>query len=1062
MGEFAYSSQRSRDETTGLLADYLQQAVKIVSRAAKPKQALPRLLALMTTAVDATSASIARWNPDTFLSTVWAVHFAADATAVECVLEPGLIYAPPITLQAETEDQFLAAPAVWHADDQNLPDFVRVYLQQSAIRTLLCLPLVVGGRHWGHVELRNTRQKRPLTPVDVALCQSVAQQGVLLLENRQLADSEAQRRREAEAMQQVTDELSGTLELDKVMQRAVEVVRGYLSGIHHCAISILERDDTRLRTLAMWTAADVGDEVPVDEFVHTKDSYAGEIVLTTKRPFAISDLHLHPFTNAWMQRMRRRGVRALLCIPLLVHSTPIGVLQILVWRQPRRFTDEEVTVCQSIANQAALAVENARLFEAEKRQLHLAQTLQKVGALLTSSLTPKQVYNRIFDLLAQVVEYDSVSLHLLDKESNQLYLSAHRGDVGTPEVLQLIQEQADQLIQRVQRPLQWAIISDTRTDPRWIPVAGLEYIRSWIGAALMVKGQLIGILNVDSHRPNAYDAEVGEMVSAFANQAAIAIENARLHREIQLQAEELTILHEVALATAVTMDVDELLYRTTDLIAAKLYPHSFGFILFDNSDKSLWPHASYHGVTTEKFEEDLPLTGSVAGKVIQEGEPIIIDDVREEPRYYESTPSMLSEVTVPLKVQQMVIGVINAESPELGAFSQRDVHFLSTLAGQVSTAVERANLYHAVRRQATNLARQVADRTFELRQERDRTLAILESAGEGILLTDVDARILYANPAMEKQTGYQREELINQKTKLFSSEQTPQATIADLWDTVFRGEPWAGEMVNRRKDGTLYDVSVVVTPLRDRKTEELSGFVSVHSDITRLKELDRLKSEFVSTVTHELRTPLTNIKTYLSLLERGRPEKRPYYLQVLNDETERLTRLIQDLLDLSRLEMAATRVEAAQADFAAQMTAVLAECRPLARKKEITLTDDLPDDLPLVFMTDDHLQQVLSNLLMNALSYTPAGGHVSIRVEEEERNIWCHIADDGPGIPSPEMERIFERFYRGSVALDEGVPGTGLGLSITKMIVERYEGAIAVESESGKGSRFSIRLQTAN
>ena len=400
-------------------------------------------------------------------------------------------------------------------------------------------------------------------------------------------------------------------------------------------------------------------------------------------------------------------------------------------------------------------------------------------------------------------------------------------------------------------------------------------------------------------------------------------------------------------------------------------------------------------------------------------------------------PSSQSAIVVPVINKDKLVALIFSESQIPNKFTSNDIRFLTTLAGQIGMATERDQFYQELRQHAEILEHEVTDRTAELDFEKERIAAILESAGEGIVLTDIDGSILYANPALERQSGYAKNELLGQSPRVFNSGRVPDGTFTELWKTVLEGNYWTGEVINRRKDGSLYDVSLTVTPLRD-STDKVIGFVSVHADITRLKEVERLKNEFTSTVTHELRTPLTNIKTYLSLLERGKPEKRERYVQILHEESNRLTHLIQNLLDLSRLETASPYNYEASVEPQIRLNEILPGLRAEADKRNLVFKENISTGLPPIHATDAHFDRVITNLLTNAFSFSGNLGEVSLNVFEENGRLLITVQDNGPGIPHDEIEKVFDRFFRGKITSELGVPGTGLGLSIVKSIVDRY------------------------
>ena len=870
--------------------DILIDALTAVNASLDINQLLLELTQKMGEAIDATSVYILDWDAHNHASTVLAEYISADANKAESLSDLDSTYDYDYADLSHSNLEQRIQIKQWHVADPAVSDWLRTHMIRYGVKSMLIVPLVYKHKILGTAELWETRYHREFRADEVKLCKAIADQVAIALSNAELYQSELQRRREAEILNDVAGYLTATLDLDDVMQRTVDAIRQFLSPIQTCTISLLEDNGRFLRVAAKWIEQQRHSVVPIGTGRLVSETYASRMALQSQRPFVISDIRMHPFSSKYMRESYKQGVRSLVYIPLILKQKPIGLLQIHVWDSPRYFSEEEIALCAGVANQAT-----------------------------------------------------------------------------------------------------------------------------------------------------------------------IAIENARLYAETQQQAKELAILNEVALSTGTTTDVDELIRRTTKLISQSIYQEMFGFLLVDEATGQIFPHASYYGVKQKLIREPISIDRSVVGMVIKSGQPIVLSDVRKEAHYYKVMDKTLSEVAVPLMIDGSVVAVVNAESSTLNNFSEKDVRFLTTLAGQVATAMERAKLYNALRNQAASLALQVSERTSELQSERDRTVAILESAGEGILFTDVDAKILYANTAMERQSGYKIEELLGQTPRILNSGQTSKATYSELWKTVLSGMYWSGEIINKRKDGTYYNVSLTVTPLLSQ-TGELSGFVSVHADITRLKDVERLKSEFVSSVTHELRTPLTNIKTYLSLLERGKQEKRARYFEVLNYETERLTRLIQDVLDLSRLESTAYFDWNVSTDPVQNIQELMIGYQVEAEKKCIAVNCQLPKDLPSIRISKEHFIKIISNLISNALTYTPANGIVDIVAAEEQAGVQISITDTGSGIDDEDLPRIFERFYRGKSAREMNAPGTGLGLAITADIVKRYNGDIQVASDLAEGSCFKIWL----
>jgi two-component system phosphate regulon sensor histidine kinase PhoR len=429
----------------------------------------------------------------------------------------------------------------------------------------------------------------------------------------------------------------------------------------------------------------------------------------------------------------------------------------------------------------------------------------------------------------------------------------------------------------------------------------------------------------------------------------------------------------------------------------------------------------------------------------------------------EAEKGYLPWVHLPIAVRTrdkvMGIWLLGRRDPD-DFYPRDDIELLEALANQIAPVIENIRLYAALKQQAGRLADQVAERTVELSAERDRTQAILDSAGEGIFFTDPVGQILYINPAMAELSGYQADELIGKSLAIWKYEDESSLN-EDLWKAVYSGQEWGGELTLRRKDGSSRDVSITIAPIHS-DPDKLTGFVGVQSDITKLKEVDRLKSSIISSVSHELKTPLTTIKTYLMLLQRGKPEKRETYLGVLEREADRLTHIIEDLLDLSALDTGkiASKLEPTSSSDLARR--VFESSQALAGSKHVSLRLRLQRNLPAVIADAGQVEQVLSNLIVNACNYTQTGGNVTLKATldrlQGDLAVCFSISDTGPGISPDEMPHLFDRFFRGQAARDSNAPGTGLGLTICRDIIDIHGGEISVKSQLGEGATFMVRI----
>jgi phosphoserine phosphatase RsbU/P len=315
-------------------------------------------------------------------------------------------------------------------------------------------------------------------------------------------------------------------------------------------------------------------------------------------------------------------------------------------------------------------------------------------------------------------------------------------------------------------------------------------------------------------------------------------------------------------------------------------------------------------------------------------------------------------------------------------------------------------------------------------------------------------------------TGQGDEEVAVQALKVGASDYVPKTAgylqrLPDVLEDAYHRHQLAQEQAALRASEAA--LTRYAAELERRVAERTAGLTAANA---RLEELSRLKSDFVSNVSHELRTPLANIITYLDLLDHGRPEKREQYMATLKREARLLQVLIEDLLQISRLDLGRAGPVMAPVDVNALVTQLVGDRTRLFADHGLTLRAETRAGLPCVPGDQKMLVQVLTNLMTNAMNYTPAGGTVTLRTSPgmggfgQTDGAWvaCAVSDDGPGITPEEQARLFERFYRGAAARRSGALGTGLGLAICQEIMARHGGHLTVESTMGQGSTFTLWL----
>ena len=357
----------------------------------------------------------------------------------------------------------------------------------------------------------------------------------------------------------------------------------------------------------------------------------------------------------------------------------------------------------------------------------------------------------------------------------------------------------------------------------------------------------------------------------------------------------------------------------------------------------------------------------------------------------------------------------------------------------------------------------VAARTAQLRRLAGQSQQILDSVAEGIYGVDAEGRLTFVNRAAARMLGYPAEELLGRSDRTFRPAQ-PAGAVSPVGLTLSSGEPQqSADEVYLRRDGSEIPVDVTTGPIADGRG--VVGAVVAFRDVTQRREVDRIKNEFVSVVSHELRTPLTSVRGSLGLLGAGAVGELPpgaaRMIAIAVDNSERLIRLINDILDIDRLESGQMPMEFTAHDVADVVAGTVESLRPMAQTARVRLAADRVGGR--VHADADRLGQVLTNLISNAIKFSPPGGRVTVTATPAGRQVAFAVADHGRGIPPDQLESIFGRFQQVDSSDSRQKGGTGLGLAISRGIVDRHGGRIWAENRPGGGAclRFTIPAATA-
>ncbi|MGD2205612.1 MAG: GAF domain-containing protein, partial [Anaerolineae bacterium] len=592
-------------------------------------------------------------------------------------------------------------------DAQNDPLMagVRETMERFDIRSMLIVPLIAKGEVVGSIGLDAVGHQRRFNDSEVALAQTIANQVASAIENARLYQETQQRLKELRHLFQTSAAVSGSLYVDQVVLTTAQHITHALEA-EGCAIYVWDRkQDVLVNQLdystdpSSWKPEPQGTPYPLIDYPITRK------VLMERQPRVIraNDPEAEPTEVAWM---RAEGVASLLMVPLVMRDKVIGLLELMECQEERTFTATEVSLCQTLANQAAAALENARLFEETGDRVRELAALAAVGQAMTT-LELDDVLDSIAKNAQEAAQAEISSVYLLDEEQQRLVPRSVRG-MQREQLEQGIFDLGEGTIGQVALSGEPLMVPDINVAKVFVPKSeAAQQIHNTLTVPLAVKGRVIGTLEVcNKIGESEFTATDQRLLTAFAAQAAVAIDNARLYQEVSQHLQEVLVLNKVARAATATLDFDKVIQQGVTALLGMRNFERVNILLLDRERDDLFLHPALRdsNLFPQRADVRIPLGQGIAGRVAQEGTPMRVDDVREEPNYIEGYPDTLSELCVPLKVGDRIIGVLDAQSTKLGAFSESDQRLLSTLSGQLSTTLDNIRLFEETEQRVRELA----------------------------------------------------------------------------------------------------------------------------------------------------------------------------------------------------------------------------------------------------------------------------------------------------------------------------------------------------------------------
>ncbi|MBN2303808.1 MAG: GAF domain-containing protein [Anaerolineae bacterium] len=1018
--------------------------------------------------------------------------------------------APPIQVFDITDNraihrvqQTLVPLVVEDLEHEPLAADLRAMMRRENVCGTLIVPLVVGGEVIGMLRLDVLDERRQFTSEQVELAQTITSQAAIAVQNATLFEQSAIRTTELETLFESAQATAVTLDLDEVVRR---VTVQMLGALHADACTVFLWDDvTNQLTVRGDISARPEDVPPIqagDVYNLTdyplRERALRERELITRR---FDDDELPPGER---ELMMRHNAASRMLIPLIVNEISIGLVEVETLDPTRYFLSENERLARTLASQAAISIENARLQTETRRTVEEMYIINDMSAALSSA--------NDLDSLLGVIDAQLPSL----TEAQALYVALYHGEgekarLTFPLALSVMDDAPLEMAERpigndefstiIKRKAPLLLAGENLADVRRslsietvVPEAAC-----FLGVPLFAGIELIGVLAVrDDHDPTAFSHNDQRILTTVGSQLGVAIQSTRLLQRTLQQAEELDqrvrertaeleqerqniqTLYQITTELATSLDMERLLSRALEMVSQAIGATGGAILAVDPISERLIFRASLGNYAVLDSDEAISINADegLAGWAVQNRQGLIVDDVRNDPRWLrmgERDDQPRAAMVALIESNEDVLGVMMLYSGQPAAFRQDQLRLVSTAANQVANAMNNAELYSLIRDQAERLGSML--RTQQV--EATKSDAILDSVADGVMVANENGQVIVFNQTASRMLNLPVSGVLNRNTSviagLYQAGTTQWAETVERW----MHDPASleqGQFLEERI--TLEDARIINVRLSPvHMGDQFLGTVSIFRDITREVELDHLKSEFVATVSHELRTPMTSIKGYADLLLLGAAgpvsEQQGRFLDTIKQNADRLSILVNDLLDISRIDQGRMDLTFSEIEVPDLLKLIADHVRGRSEdeKRPMTITVDLPDGVSdesptgqaLTIWGDyDKIAQIMTNLADNAFSYTPPGGNITFSAvpEPETGQVVLQVTDSGIGIPPEVGKRIFERFFRGDESHDlvMDTPGTGLGLAIVQELVQVHHGTIWFESEVGHGSTFYVSL----
>ena len=678
----------------------------------------------------------------------------------------------------------------------------------------------------------------------------------------------------------------------------------------------------------------------------------------------------------------------------------------------------------------------------------LLELLYHVSRELATALDLRTVLQRVLYEALQNVGGERCSIVVLDDAGKAMDATIVYGTQVHEHTTQQLRDTMERgLAGWVIRNRKGALILDTSKDERWLmrPDDALDKsgAKSAICVPLLTREHLVGVLTLVHPKPNAFLEEQLELMQAIADQAGVAVLNARLYTESQRQARVMTSLAEGAAAMNASLRMEDVYQRILMQMMQALQVETVALGMIDGEHLIFRAVAGYNAGNI--LGRNIVIGDGIVGHVAREGRGVVVADVSQEKNFSEADRlggvEMRAVLVAPIQAQGKVIGVLEAINPISRVFDPDALLVMTGIGGLAGTTIQNAQLFE------------------RLQAAHKRYRELFDDNIDSMVITDWEGRILEANRQALVLSGYSSEEL--HELGVDQLHEVNWAKTGEGFEVLRDDRTCSYESSMHKRDDTHSPIEVHARRVEFDETDSVQWIMR---DITERKELDGLREDLTSMIYHDLRSPLANIVSSLDVIADMLPAGKDRetvlsILKIAENSTDRIQRLVSSLLDVNKLESGQAVVDQKVVDALALIKNAVEDVRPVSNSRRQSLQVNLPDTLPAIWVDEDMVRRVLINLMENSSKFSPTGGTLEVGARAEDGWLQIWIKDNGPGIPPGEQDRIFDKFTR---LRGKGKPGgLGIGLAFCRLAVQGHGGRIWVESEMSQGATFHFTFPLA-